>query len=174
MPRRHRRNYNERGHAKFLKSDLTCGWLAQSIDTARHTLDFDLWVYVFMPEHVHLVLRPRAAEYDIATVRKAIKAPVAEQALTYLEAHAPHWLPRLTRRRGDKTERLFWQSGGGYDRNIIEPQTLAASMEYIHLNPVRKGLVERAAQWQWSSAAWYVERRRTPLSVDPIPPEWCA
>jgi hypothetical protein len=45
---------------------------------------------------------------------------VGEKALEYLKQHAPHWLSRLTRSRGDKTERLFWQSGGGYDRNILD------------------------------------------------------
>jgi putative transposase len=30
-----------------------------------------------------------------------------------------------------------------------------AAIDYIHRNPVRRGLVERAIDWQWSSARWY-------------------
>ena len=71
-----------------------------------------------------------------------------------------------------KTERLFWQSGGGYDRNIIEPATLLKMIDYLHNNPVRRGLVQRAIEWWWSSAAWYVNQQATPLQPDPIPPEW--
>ena len=83
-------------------------------------------------------------------------------------------MPRITRRRGDDTERLFWQSGGGYDRNITEPKTLMQVIEYIHLNPVRRGLVERADQWKWSSAAWFLGTGTPPLIPDRIPTEWVA
>jgi len=39
-------------------------------------------------------------------------------------------------------------------------------IHYIHNNPVRRGLVDRAADWRWSSAAWYEGRRDGPLTVD--------
>jgi hypothetical protein len=54
-----------------------------------------------------------------------------------------------------QSERLFWQSGGGYDRNIISGKTLLQMIDYLHLNPVRKSLVPKAADWKWSSAAWW-------------------
>jgi putative transposase len=28
-------------------------------------------------------------------------------------------------------------------------------IDYIHANPVRRGLVTRAEDWEWSSARWY-------------------
>ena len=118
LRRRHRRNYNDPCHVheltfccykgyKFLHAERTCQWLAESINKARVQWNFDLWAYVFMPEHVHLIVHPRDAQYDIAEIRKAIKSPVGSQALKFLKAHAPQWLPRVTRRRGKRTERLF-------------------------------------------------------------------
>ncbi|HEY6564152.1 MAG TPA: hypothetical protein VIY86_06620 [Pirellulaceae bacterium] len=184
QPKRpHRRNYNEPGHAheltfscyhrfQFLKSERTCQWLAEAIDVARAKFCFDLWAYVFMPEHAHLVVHPREPVYDIADIRKAIKSPVASRAIKFLEVEAPEWLPRITRQRGDKSERLFWQSGGGYDRNLTEPKTLMQVIDYIHMNPVRRGLVDRAEQWKWSSAAWFLGTGRPPMIPDRIPPEW--
>jgi putative transposase len=183
--RRHRRNYNEPGHAheltfscyhgcKFLSAERTCQWLADAIEDARTKFRFDLWAFVFMPKHAHLVVYPREPIYDFADIRKAIKSPVAKAGIQYLEEHAPQWLPRITRRRGKRMERLFWQSGGGYDRNITEPKTLMKVIEYIHMNPVRRGLVERPEQWKWSSAAWFLGTGTPPLILDPIPPEWIA
>jgi len=144
--------------------------LCEAINQAREKFEFDLWAYVFMPEHVHLILRPRAAEYDIAEIRKAIKHPTSKLALAWLRDNRPDWIARLTRRRGRRTETLFWQSGGGYDRNIEEHGTLMAMMEYIHLNPVRKGFVDRAEDWKWSSAGHYLGRPNSTLEVDSIPP----
>jgi REP-associated tyrosine transposase len=151
--RSQRRNCNDSGHAheltftcykncQFLKAERTCLWLAEAIEDARLEWNFALWAYVFMPEHVHLLLYPRDKEYDIASIRDAIKSPVGRKGIKYIEEQAPHWLPRVTRKRGKKTERLFWQSGGGYDRNAIEPGTLIEMIDYIHMNPVRRGLVE--------------------------------
>ncbi len=155
-----------------MTSDRTCKWLVDAIEDARVEWDFDLWAYVFMPEHVHLIVHPRDTSYDIADIRKAIKTPVGRKGIRFIEEHAPEWLPRITRKRGLKTERLFWQSGGGYDRNVVEPQTLMKMIDYIHLNPVRRGLVEKAVDWKWSSAAWNLNMGEVPMVPDLIPPEW--
>jgi len=178
-----RRAFHDPGHAHeltfscyrglaLLASDLTRGWLAESIEEARSQQDLDLWAFVFMPEHVHLIVRPRRAVYAIATILRSIKGPVGRRAIAYLEAHHPAWLPRLTRERGGRTERVFWQPGGGYDRNVDEPGTLMAMIEYIHQNPVRRGLVGRPADWRWSSAGWYGGQDVCPLRPDRLPPEW--
>ena len=179
--RRHSRN--DPGHAheltfscyhkhRFLQADRTCLWLAEAISQARCRLDFSLWAYVFMPEHVQLLICPRCSEYDVSSILKSIKEPVGRKALAYLGEVRPDWLPRLTRVRGGRQERLFWQSGGGYDRNVTEPQTLWKMIEYIHMNPVRRDLVQRTVDWTLSSAGWYEDQRETVLVPDRIPPEW--
>jgi putative transposase len=45
-------------------------------------------------------------------------------------------------------------------------------IDYLHLNPLRKGIVTSAADWRWSSARWYLERVPGPLAIDPLPAEW--
>jgi putative transposase len=156
----------------FLKSDRACTCLAEAIQEARVALDFALWAFVLMPEHTHLILYPRRAKYEMKDIVWAIKEPVGRRAIAHIESYAPEWLPRVTRRRGRRTERLFWQSGGGFDRNIAEPATLMTMIEYVHLNPVRRGLVARPSDWPWSSAGWYEGCDRCGLIPDPIPPEW--
>jgi len=180
---RKRRAYNDPGHAHeltfscyksypFLKAERACLWLAESIQKAREQSDFDLWAYVFMPDHVHLVVRPRRSTYDISAILRAIKEPVGRRAASYLAKSAPEWLDRVTTQRGQREERHFWQLGGGFDRNIAEPETLSQMIDYIHLNPVRRGLVVRASDWKWSSAAWFEGNGGAQLVPDRMPPEW--
>lgn len=177
-----RKSYNIAGHAHeltfscyrrypFLKAERCCQWLADAINDARERLNFALWGYVFMPDHVHLIIFPRGEQYAISRVLESIKRPVGVQAIRYLEATNSSWLARLTRRRGQRTERLFWQSGGGYDRNITSPKTLLRMLDYLHENPVRKGHVARAQDWLWSSAGHYAGGS-SPLVIDAIPAEW--
>jgi len=181
--RRKRRAYNQPGHAheltfscyqkfKFLKADRTNRWLAEAIEQMRGKLDVALWAYVFMPDHVHLVIYPRRPSYSVSEILRAIKEPVSRQAVTFLTEHAPDWLSRITHGRGQKTERHFWQPGGGFDRNIVEPTTLRAMIDYIHLNPVRRRLAERPTDWLWSSASWFEGSGNNSLIPDRIPPEW--
>jgi putative transposase len=115
---RRRRSLDLPGHAHeltftcyrrhpFLSAERTCHWLADSVESARRKHDFALWAFVFMPDHAHLILRPSPERPSVSAILKSIKQPVGQRALAYLQANAPEWLPRLTRRRGSRVERLF-------------------------------------------------------------------
>ncbi len=156
----------------FLTAERACQWLADAINEARVAQQFDLWAYVLMPDHAHMIVNPRERVYDIAVIRSAIKEAVSRQAFLYLREHNPEWLAKLTTTRGEKTERHFWQTGGGYDRNITLGETLLAMIEYIHANPVRKNLCVRPQDWRWSSAAWFYGMQEIPILVDRIPMDW--
>ena len=158
---------------QFLRADRFCYWMKDSLENAREKHGFQIWAYVFMFDHVHLILCPNG-ESKIASILKSIKEPISKRALKFLESEQPNRLPKLTRKRGKRTERLIWQSGGGFDRNILEPKTLGSMIRYVHLNPVRKGYVEKAEDWNWSSARWYISNGKVspPISLDPIPEEW--
>ena len=157
----------------FLKVERTCQWLASAIEAARAKRSFGLWAFVFMPDHVHLIIRPQQAEYSMPKIMASIKLPVARRAIHYLEEKNSPWLARITRQRGKHTDRLFWQSGGGYDRNITSGKTLLKMIDYLHNNPVRRALVERAADWRWSSASAF-DGGHSPIPLDPIPWDWLA
>ncbi len=50
----------------------------------------------------------------------------------------------------------IWQEAAGFDRNLFTPEALEPSIDYIHNNPVRRGLCEKATDWIWSSARFYL------------------
>lgn len=178
------RRYNDLGDAHaltfscfhgqaFLSKERTCRWLIDAVESARKRHRFDLWAYVLMPEHCHLLLFPRETDYSISRILGSIKLPVTRRAKIYLTKHDPAAL-RLMRdtQPSGATAYRFWQRGGGYDRNLREPGTVHATIKYIHANPVRRGLVTRAEDWTWSSAAWYAGRAEVPIVPDEgsIPP----
>jgi putative transposase len=179
-----RQAYNDPGHAheltfccrdryEFLRADRTCLWLAEAIRSARVKHCFNLWAYVFMPDHVHLIVHPRVVGYDIRVILKAIKEPVGRKAVAHIREHHPQWLQRLTVKRGSRDETQFWQPGGGFDRNVIEPDTLLYMIYYIHMTPVRKGHVSKPSEWKWSSAGWFEGLEPNNPKPDCIPPDWC-
>jgi putative transposase len=151
----------------FLSKDRSRQWLIEAIDRARDKLHFHVWAYVIMPEHAHLLVWPTEAVYDNSDVLNSIKQSVAKRALLFVQKHAPEFLPRMEDRQpnGDVHYR-FWQRGGGYDRNICEPPTAFEQVEYLHYNPVRRGLCAEPEDWLWSSAADYAGVRAGPLRLD--------
>ena len=181
--RKTRRSLNIAGHAHeltfccyrrlpLLSKERTCRWFLEALDNARTRWDMELWAYVIMPEHVHLLLLPRQADYRMANILKAIKQPISRRAIRFLRDNAPDWLPRLeVVRPSGRREYRFWQQGGGYDRNIDNAETAWASADYIHHNPVRRGLVNGAIDWPWSSAREYAGMEGALLRVDACPPD---
>ena len=150
----------------FLGRDRTREWFCEALDEARREFAYQLWAYAVMPEHVHLLVYPGDAAERMSAFLQALKEPVARKAIRYLTDHAPQWLPRITVREGQRERRRFWQPGGGYDRNVTSVKALRAMIDYIHANPVRRGLAARPEDWQWSSARWYARLRPVKLEMD--------
>jgi putative transposase len=122
-----------------------------------------------MPEHVHVVVWPREPSYEIRLIRTALKVPVQRKALAFLRRESPAFLERLRDEQPNgEVHYRFWLRGGGYDRNISDSRTLQTMIEYIHQNPVRRGLVKQAMDWPWSSARFYAGRSDAMLTMDPL------
>ena len=139
---------------RFLSRDRTRRWLVEAMAKHRKEWPIDIWACVAMPEHVHLLVAPRRGGVEVGRFAGRIKEEGARKGISWLEQHARRWLPRITVVEGQRTRRRFWQPGGGYDRNIDESRTLVSVINYVHANPVRRGLVERPEDWEWSSARW--------------------
>jgi hypothetical protein len=72
--------------------------LAEAIEGAWARPDFAPWAFVFMPEHAHILVWPRRAEYDISGLLGAINEPVGRMAIK-----TPAWTA-IAGRRG------YWAS----------------------------------------------------------------
>ena len=161
------KHYNEPGHAHLLtfscyqrKPLLTNDrWrteLSLSIDRATEAQTMRLVAFVYMPEHVHLLAWPRKEEYSISRFLKAVKRPCSYRIRRWLEEHNSPLVAELTvRERPGKRAFRFWQEGGGHDRNFRTIEGVMSAAEYMHNNPVRRGLCETPGEWLWSSWRHY-------------------
>ena len=101
------------------------------------------------------------------TVLATLKRPVSQRTKRHLEqTRQTAWLNRLTVRYPSRTVFRFWQPGGGFDHNIFKERTVAAVIEYIHANPVRRGLVKEPTDWEWSSARFWDGHCEVPMRMD--------
>ncbi len=94
--------------------------LAKSVDAATYRHGFDLAGFVFMPDHVHLLVAPRIKGIAVARLLYAIKRPLSYRIKMDLIARNDPLLIALTvKERPGKSSFRFWQEGPGYDRNLI-------------------------------------------------------
>ncbi len=136
----------------LLRTEGVGAGLSQSIDRAMAGQGFILLAFVYMPEHVHLLVVPARFDAAVSRLLAAIKRPLSVRVKRWMQQHDDPMLERLTiAERPGKTVFRFWQEGSGYDRNIMEPGTLRKAVDYIHANPVRRGLVAKPSDWPWSS-----------------------
>ncbi|MEM8757040.1 MAG: transposase [Planctomycetota bacterium] len=128
--------------APYLNDPAHRDILADQLFTSRVHLGFRLHAWVIMPEHVHLLLTPPLPHVDVPRILSAVKRRSATRILADMRMH------------GDAPPQL-WQAGGGYDRNILGGGELNKKIQYIHENPVHRGLAAKPEDWPWSSArAW--------------------
>lgn len=98
----------------------------------------EVWAWVLMPNHVHLILVPSDAD----GLRRAL-APVHG-------AYAGHVHTRQQR------SGHFWQ--GRFGCVAMDEAHLGAALRYVALNPVRARLCKRATDWPWSSVHAHLGR----------------
>jgi putative transposase len=141
---------------KLLTNNAWRQQLSCEIDQACQAEQFRLVAFVYMPEHVHLLLWPQTHEPRVDRFLMRVKRPVSVFVRDQLRTGKSPILERLTiRERPGKTVFRFWQEGPGYDRNLQTAVAAEASIDYLHLNPVKRGLCRQAIDWRWSSARFY-------------------
>ena len=115
------------------QSHPLCDLLLDVLRENRSKGRFQLHEFVFMRDHIHLILTP-APNVSLEKAVQFIKGGFSFRAKKEMNLHGE-----------------IWQAG--YDQHRIQDaQAYAKHVEYIWLNPVKAGLVERPEDFLYSSA----------------------
>jgi putative transposase len=163
QPRKKLHHYNSPGHAHeltfscyrrqpFLVDSLACQIFMDELNRSRTIYSFKIWAYVLMPHHVHLLIWPLNHNYDIGKIESGIKGIMAKQYRKRLMETDPVKHDTFLVLAENEKQFVFWQKGGGFDRNLYNAKAIHDSIRYIEANPIRSGLVGETKEWQWSSA----------------------
>jgi putative transposase len=152
------------GRLPLLSNPRIADLFLDRLAAARARLSIELFAYVVMPEHVHLLVRsPRDQPLDRALLW--LKLAVAQRVIRRWRESAPSMLKRIDDGHGSPR---FWQKGGGFDRNVRDLSEFSREVRYIHHNPVERGLVTAPRLWKWSSVRWWGQRENE-VECDPPP-----
>ncbi|HUS12279.1 MAG TPA: hypothetical protein VMZ30_17565 [Pyrinomonadaceae bacterium] len=104
-----------------------------------------------MIDHLHLLTSRPSTTSDVLRVLKGL---TARRVIDYLRVN--HYLASLAKLAHQERERNYKHSLWQTEKNVLPIFSEGMFMEklnYIHLNPVRAGLSERAPDYHWSSSS---------------------
>ena len=107
--------------------------------------------FVIMPEHVHIVVwfpEPK----QLSRFMHDWKRESSRALKAWYRRHRPKYYA------ASKMTEHFWQPKY-YPFEIYTQAKLHEKVVYMHKNPVERGLVERAVDYPWSSARYWLEGR---------------
>jgi REP element-mobilizing transposase RayT len=138
---------------------------ADALDEARKSAGFAIFAYVIMPDHDHLITDGTRPPSDTLRFLNGISA---KRILDHLKVNAVSSLEKLKtfeKKRGYKYS--VWEHHA--DTFLITSESmLMEKVNYIHLNPVKAGLIEHPDDYLYSSSRIWNKRAREhePLTVD--------
>ena len=124
---------------------------------AQHSFTID--AIVVLPDHLHAVWSLPAGDSDYGVRWRLIKTAFSR---------AQPLLERRSASRQAKHERGIWQRRY-WEHLIRDERDLAAHIDYVHINPVKHGLVRRVCDWPWSSFHRYVRGGMLPSDWSDAP-----
>ncbi|MBU1424024.1 MAG: transposase [Gammaproteobacteria bacterium] len=126
--------------------------LRHAFEYTRDRLPFAVEAIVILPEHMHTIWTLPEGDSDFALRWRLIK--------TVFSRGLPHTEPRSESRQL-KGERGIWQRR--YWEHLIRDEAdFARHIDYIHINPVKHGLVMRVVDWPHTSFHRFVRAGMLP------------
>ena len=129
-------------HSDIFVDDKDRGDFLETVREMSQRFDIDIFAYVLMNNHYHILARTRRAN---------LKKSMQWFGTTYTQRF---------NRRHFRSGHLFQ---GRYKSIIVQNDAYLLQLSYyIHRNPLRAGIVRRLADYRWSSYKVYAYGRKTP------------
>tara|TARA_R110000796_G_scaffold250788_2_gene380592 strand:- start:104278 stop:104877 length:600 start_codon:yes stop_codon:yes gene_type:complete len=122
-----------------------------------------LYGYVIMSNHIHLIIQSSNGKLSdlIRDFKKFTAKNILESIQNEPESRREWMLERFkeaTETHKRNKDYQFWQYGN-HAVEIYSRMFMWSKLDYIHMNPVRAGIVEKASHYKYSSASNYIENK---------------
>jgi REP element-mobilizing transposase RayT len=142
-----------------------CDIIVNSLQYCRTHKALRIYAWVILDSHVHAVV----AGPDLSATIASLKKFTAREILTQLQSEQRDWLVNQLAyfRAAHKTEsdHQVWQEGV-HPQSLPSDEIMRQKLEYIHSNPVKRGLVASSEHWRYSSAHEWLKGATPVLRVD--------
>lgn len=117
---------------------LACELFINLLTYHKFSSSYNIKAFVIMPDHVHFIIQPMG-KYNISEIMKKIKGSFSR------------YYNQLNKSTGTVLQKGF------YDTVIRSEKQLREIMDYIHHNPMQKGIVSEVQDYYYSSYSYYFD-----------------
>ena len=142
--------------------------LVQSIQYCRSNKDLEVFIYVILENHFHLICRSGRLSHTLQSMKRHSTKRILEQLRIDRRDWVLNLLQFYKKKYKKSSQYQLWQEGF-HPKQIISDHIFRQKADYIHDNPVRRGYVELPEHWYYSSAADLLGLRNGPIDLDPMP-----
>jgi len=157
-------------HLHIFKRESIIRIILDSLHYVRTSGRMLLFIFVIMPNHIHLIGR-FSSDYTLVDMMRDFKRHTARQIIRQLQAeNRTETLESLSRMNKDSRQKYkVWEDR--YDaRDIFSVPFLEQKMDYIHHNPCQPhwNLAKLPEEYPWSSARFYIADKPSVIPVDDV------
>jgi REP element-mobilizing transposase RayT len=142
--------------------------ILDSLNFYRYQFKCKLFGYVIMPDHLHLLVYPIGESAVVSDFMRDFKRFTSGRIARQAELEGKtDWIAQF-RKSGEETKRAekkVWQDSF-WEQFIYSDKFMRQKLNYIHMNPVRAGLVDEPGKYPYSSYRNYEFDDNTLIEID--------
>ena len=138
--------------------------LFDSLHFYRSRYHFRLHGYVFMPDHLHLLIQPQQPA-DVDAIMRDYKGFTARRIVHQAQAEEDANLLAQLSDRSSRSEHQVWQASF-WEQDVFSHEYMREKLVYLHRNPIRAGLVQNPEDYPYSSYRSYQTGEQWFIEVD--------
>ena len=138
--------------------------LFQNLIFYQSKYEIEIFAYVIMPDHFHMVCKSEQLRKAIQSLKSYTAKEIIDILRSDINFEILDELRNAKKKYKAESDFQVWQEGY-HPQEIINNRMLKQKIEYIHYNPVRKGLVSRPEDWEYSSAGYYTNGTECDLKI---------
>ena len=137
--------------------------IVESLNFCIKNKGLNVHAYVIMSNHLHLIVSAQDG-HELSDIIRDFKRHTSKKIIATIIENAKEsrqvWLLKImkyfAKYNSNNTNYQFWKRDN-YPVELSSPRWIKARFDYIHLNPVRAGLVNLPEHYVYSSAKDYVQ-----------------
>lgn len=141
----------------FINED-TCKIITDSLNFCHQKKSLRVNADLIMPTHLHAIVFD--TEFDSERLKRTLddfRKFTGRTSVEYCGKHMPaSFIETFKEHAGEDRQHRFWQ-GTQHPVGIHSEKFWKQKMDYLHMNPCRKGLVRSPEDWRFSSAAFWMD-----------------
>ena len=153
----------------IFKYDVIKRLIVDSLDCMRLRKRFDLYAFVVMPNHLHIIIQC-ASENPLASAIRDLKKHTSDRIIRHYRAlnnQAALDFFASVATHSDKQQHKVWKDGYNA-KDVFSPDFLRQKMTYVHNNPCQPhwALAECPEDYLWPSARFYLLEESAVIPLD--------